>query len=85
MHRGIRLPGHKSFTSFRHWGMALLICAMTPVGYGQQNELGPAIGFGQVHLKISCQPEVQARFDQALAMLHTFSFPEATKTFAAVA
>jgi hypothetical protein len=24
----------------------------------------------------------QARFDQALAMLHTFSFPEATKTFA---
>lgn len=85
MHGAILLRGHKFLTSFRHWGMALLICAMTPVGYGQQIKLGPATGFGQVHLKISCQPEVQAQFDQALAMLHTFSFPEATKTFAAVA
>jgi predicted Zn-dependent protease len=58
---------------------------MTPVCYGQQSKPDPATGFGQVHLQISCQPEAQAQFDQALAMLHTFSFPEATKTFAAVA
>jgi len=65
--------------------MAVLLCGMTLVGYGQQTKPGPVSGFGQVHLQISCQPEVQERFDQALAMLHTFSFPEATKTFAAVA
>src|SRR5215468_8349653 len=85
MHSGIPLCGYKSFARFRHLGIAVLICAMTPVGYGQQTKLDPTTDFGQVHLQISCKPEVQARFDQALAMLHTFSFPEATKTFAAVA
>jgi len=75
----------RSFIPSRHLGMALLLCAMTIVGYGQPTTPGAVTGFGQVHLQISCQPEVQERFDQALAMLHTFSFPEATKTFAAVA
>jgi tetratricopeptide (TPR) repeat protein len=84
-HRRILLRGYKSFRPFRHLGLAILICAMTPVCYGQQSKPDPATGFGQVHLQISCQPEAQAQFDQALAMLHTFSFPEATKTFAAVA
>lgn len=85
LHSGILLRGYKSFTPFRHLGMAILICAITPVGYGQKIKADPATGFGQVHSQISCRPEVQAPFDQALAMLHTFSFPEATKTFAAVA
>jgi len=85
MHSGSPLRGYKPFARFRHLGIAMLVCAMTPVGYGQQTKPGPATGFGQVHLQISCKPEVQARFDQALAMLHTFSFPEATNTFAAVA
>jgi tetratricopeptide (TPR) repeat protein len=84
-HRRILLRGYKSFRPFRHLGLAILICAMTPVCYGQQSKPDPATGFGQVHLQISCQPEAQAQFDQALAMLHTFSFPEATRTFAAVA
>jgi tetratricopeptide (TPR) repeat protein len=75
----------RSLTPSRHLGMVILFCAVTLVGYGQQAKPGPASGFGRVHLQISCQPEVQERFDQALAMLHTFSFPEATKTFAAVA
>src|SRR5215813_464880 len=85
MHNEIPRRGYKAFTPFRHLGMALLLCAMAPVDYGQQTKPGAVTGFGQVHLQISCQPEVQNRFDQALAMLHTFSFPEATKTFAAVA
>ena len=85
MHTEIQLRRHKLFTRFRHLGMALLLCAMTQVGYGQQTKPVPLTGFGQVHLQISCRPEVQARFNQALAMLHTFSFPEATETFAAVA
>lgn len=84
-HSQIRLRCWKSFTQFPHLGMAMLICVMNPVGYRQQIKPDPAVGFGQVHLQISCKPEMQAPFDQALAMLHTFSFPEATKTFAAVA
>src|SRR5262245_1120711 len=41
--------------------------------------------FGAVHFPVTCNPEVQNKFDLALAMLHTFSFPEAAKTFMAVA
>lgn len=85
LHSEILLRVLKSFALFRHLGMVLLICAITPLGHGQQTKPEPATGFGQVHMQISCQPEVQAQFDQALAMLHTFSFPEATKSFAAVA
>jgi len=48
----------RSFIPSRHLGMALLLCAMTIVGYGQQTTPGAVTGFGQVHLQISCQPEV---------------------------
>src|SRR5262245_14664881 len=41
--------------------------------------------FGEVHFPIACNAGVQKPFDLALAMLHTFSFPEAAKTFMAVA
>jgi len=85
MHNEIPRRDHEAFTPFRHLGIAFLLFAMPLVSYGQQTEPGAVTGFGQVHLQISCQPEVQERFDQALAMLHTFSFPEATNTFAAVA
>src|SRR5215471_1291281 len=37
--------------------------------------------FGAVHFPIACKPEVQEEFDLGLAMLHTFSFPAAAKTF----
>src|SRR5262249_6536969 len=84
MRSGFPFRAYKSLNPFRLLGMAMLLCTMT-MGYGQQVQPDPITGFGQVHLQISCKPEVQARFDQALAMLHTFSFPEATKTFAALA
>src|SRR5215475_2393394 len=41
--------------------------------------------FGKVHFPIACSDGVQEQFDLALAMLHTFSFPDAAKTFTAVA
>jgi tetratricopeptide (TPR) repeat protein len=41
--------------------------------------------FGKVYFPIACKNGVQEQFDLALAMLHTFSFPDAAKTFAAVA
>src|SRR6266508_3359852 len=41
--------------------------------------------FGKVHFPIACNDGVQEQFDLALAMLHTFSFPDAAQTFTAVA
>src|SRR5262245_66084531 len=41
--------------------------------------------FGKAHFPIACKDSVQDEFDLALAMLHTFSFPDAAKTFTAVA
>jgi predicted Zn-dependent protease len=40
--------------------------------------------FGEVHFSVTCNPGAQKKFDLALAMLHTFSFPAAAKTFEAV-
>src|SRR5262245_13961920 len=41
--------------------------------------------FGKVHFPVACNEAVQDEFDLALAMLHTFSFAAAAKTFMAVA
>ena len=40
--------------------------------------------FGEVHFPIACNVGVQEEFDLAVAMLHTFSFPAAAKTFTAI-
>src|SRR4030095_1081537 len=37
--------------------------------------------FGEVHFPVTCNAGVQKKFDLAIAMLHTFSFPAAAKTF----
>ena len=37
--------------------------------------------FGQVHFPTSCNPQVQATFERALAMLHSFAYANAMKTF----
>lgn len=39
---------------------------------------------GKVDFPISCSPEAQAQFNHAVAMLHSFWFPQAPKAFAAV-
>jgi tetratricopeptide (TPR) repeat protein len=36
---------------------------------------------GQVHFPTSCSAEAQVHFDRAVALLHSFWFPEAIKTF----
>jgi hypothetical protein len=40
--------------------------------------------FGEVHFPVACNVGVQKMFDLALAMLHSFSFPAAAKTFTAI-
>lgn len=42
-------------------------------------------GFGQVHFEVSCNPGAQEQFDHALALLHSFFYPETVKAFAKVA
>ena len=39
---------------------------------------------GQVLFKTSCSPEAQKQFERALAMLHSFYFPETIKAFTAI-
>lgn len=45
---------------------------------------GTHAAFGHVHFQTSCSAEAQRQFDQALAMLHSFFFPETIKAFAAI-
>src|ERR1700704_741282 len=40
---------------------------------------------GEVNFPISCSAAAQAQFNRALAMLHSFFFPETVKAFAAIA
>lgn len=40
---------------------------------------------GEVHLSISCSPAAQQQFNRAVAMLHSFFFPETVKAFTAIA
>jgi len=40
---------------------------------------------GEVNFPISCSPTAQAQFNRAVALLHSFFFPETVKAFSAVA
>src|SRR5215469_3127808 len=39
---------------------------------------------GRVHFGTSCSREAQKQFERALAMLHSFFFPETVKAFTAI-
>src|SRR5262245_45617108 len=41
--------------------------------------------WGEVNFPVSCRADIQHSFDQAIAMLHSFSFGDAAKEFTAVA
>src|SRR5215472_12823784 len=40
---------------------------------------------GEVNFPISCDPAAQAQFNRAVALLHSFFFPETVKAFSAIA
>jgi tetratricopeptide (TPR) repeat protein len=48
------------------------------------NRAGDPEKLGRVHFKTSCSPEAQKQFERALAMLHSFFFPETVKAFTAI-
>jgi tetratricopeptide (TPR) repeat protein len=56
-----------------------LMTVGAPAAHGQSTD-----SFGEVHFPTSCSTAAQQQFDRALAMLHSFFFPETVKAFAAI-
>ena len=61
--------------------MPLLLPARDAVGQSGQSGAGR---FGTVQFPISCRPGVQEQFERAVAMLHSFFYPEDVKAFEAI-
>ena len=68
---------------------ALVLLAPPPVNAQHEHEHEHAHeapeGFGTVHFPTSCKPELSSDFERAVAMLHSFAYPQAAKAFADVA
>ena len=88
---GSDCSGFAAMTSRMTFCAALLcmMCAqLTTVPALAQNEHADhAAGenLGTVHFPISCSPGAQRQFDRAVAMLHSFYYPETVKAFTAIA
>ena len=50
-----------------------------------QHDAMPAEKLGKVHFEISCGARTQAGFDHAVALLHSFQYEDAERSFAALA
>jgi tetratricopeptide (TPR) repeat protein len=57
---------------------------VAPVWADNEPRTGEPEKLGRVHFKTSCTPEAQKEFERALAMLHSFFFPETVKAFTAI-
>lgn len=70
-------------------GWTVVAQAQTPPATHQHDaaphDHGTAADFGEVSFPISCAPAVQPTFTRAVAMLHSFFYDEAAKTFSEVA
>ena len=69
--------------------LAALVVSLSLVASGwadtdPANRSGGLEKLGRVHFKTSCSPEAQKQFERALAMLHSFFFPETVKAFTAI-
>src|SRR5258705_13797826 len=66
---------------------ALLASVATAAAFAHSDDPKTKSGgdqYGRVHFKTSCTPEAQKQFERALAMLHSFFFPETVKAFSAI-
>ena len=61
-------------------GMTLLVL-LSAAAVTAQTATTDADQIGQVHFHTSCRAEAQVHFDRAVALLHSFWFPEAIKVF----
>jgi len=69
--------------------LAVALVLLAPARASAQHEHDHAHtvpeGFGTIHFPTSCKPELSSDFERAVAMLHSFAYPEAAAAFAAVA
>jgi len=70
-------------------GAIAAVSILVVLGYGlaaaQDHAHDSGGTFGTVHFETSCNASVQAEFDRAVAMLHSFFYPETEKAFRAIA
>src|SRR6266700_1087280 len=59
------------------WSLAIFLAQ--PAARAQEEK------FGEVNFPISCSAAAQTQFNRAVAMLHSFFFPETVKAFTAIA
>src|SRR5499433_3999529 len=77
--------------SKRTFGLAAFASAAVAMASGVSAQTGDVPKgksveeLGRVMFQTSCTPQAQAQFERALAMLHSFFFPETIKAFSAVA
>ena len=68
------------------WGLSLAAAmaatAAAAIAPAHAETAGERVG--QVHFAISCSAPAQRQFDRAVAILHSFWYPEAAKAFAAI-
>ena len=62
-----------------------LLLALTAVGTSADVPHERHEPVGKVHFEVSCAPEAQEQFDYAMALLHSFFYPETVKAFTKVA
>src|SRR4026209_2631974 len=64
---------------------ALCLPALAAAQHEEHGAMAPdAIGSASVKFETSCAPEVKADFNKGVALLHSFWFPEAIKTFESI-
>jgi hypothetical protein len=63
---------------------ATLLTILGAAGATAHEQTNTAEILGQVHFPVACNAAAQAQFDRAVALLHSFWFAPAMKTFAAV-
>src|SRR5919201_5098091 len=64
-------------------GLVLVVSA-TAVSAHDDETKARGEKLGRVEFKTSCSPDAQKQFERALAMLHSFFFPETVKAFSAI-
>ena len=69
------------FSRFVALAIGLLAITAFPQDSQPERPSGPEVGFGQVHMDISCSAKVGAAFDRALALLHNFWYVRALERF----
>ena len=62
---------------------ALIALLWVSMATAQEKAVQPE-QLGEVHFPVSCSAAAQQQFDRAVALLHSFFFPETVKAFTAV-